>query len=237
MLRTLLGSTLLIEQNAREAFNLDTILLAHFAKIPAKTKQALDIGTGAGALMLYMSEKTKAKIIGIEIQESRYLQALHNIQINHLSHQLTCIHQDIKAFQHKKVDYIICNPPFFKVDETSKLNQHKEDTIARHEVSLNLNDLACHVSRLLKFGGKFTMIHRPERFVEIIDVFKTYHLTIKRIRFVHPYLHKKPNHILIEAVQNGNPGVLVEPPLIIYSNLHVFTEEMIKIYGGLSHVT
>lgn len=236
-MRTLLGSNLIIEQNQRDAFNLDTVLLANFALVPAKTKCILDIGTGSGALMLYLSEKTRAKIIGVEIQESRYLQAVYNIELNDLMDQLTCVHQDIKTFQHKKVDYIISNPPFFKVNESSKLNQHEEHTIARHEMTLTLEDLAKHVSRLLKFGGKFSMIHRPERFAEIVETFNKYQLTIKRIRFVHPYIDKKPNHLLIEAVKNGHFGVVVEPPLIIYRDKHVLTEEMIKIYGGHHHVT
>lgn len=47
MLRTLLGTDLLIDQNASQAFNLDTVLLQHFIKIPARSKTVIDIGTGA----------------------------------------------------------------------------------------------------------------------------------------------------------------------------------------------
>ncbi|MDX9690850.1 MAG: tRNA1(Val) (adenine(37)-N6)-methyltransferase [Acholeplasmataceae bacterium] len=236
-MRTLLGTNLWIEQNARQAFNLDTILLAHFSKVPAKSKSVVDIGTGAGALMLYLSEKTKAKIIGVEIQEARFLQAQKNIKLNHLEHQLMCIHQDIQSVSLKNVDYIICNPPFFKVSKKTKLNDTEEDQIARHEITLNLDDLAKHASRILKFGGKLSIIHRPDRFVEIVDVFNQYHLEIKRIRFVYPYQHSEPNHILIEATKNGNPGLKVEPPLIIYNEKHVLTNEMIQIYGGNENVT
>jgi tRNA1(Val) A37 N6-methylase TrmN6 len=47
------------------------------------------------------------------------------------------------------------------------------------------------------------MIHRPDRFAEINDLLKKYQLEIKRVRFVHPYIDSKPNHVLIEAVRNG----------------------------------
>jgi tRNA1Val (adenine37-N6)-methyltransferase len=87
--RTLLGTNLWIEQTTRHAFNLDTILLADFIKVPYRSKLILDLGTGAGAIMLYLSQKTKAKIIGVEIQESRYLQASTILEINHLEHQLS----------------------------------------------------------------------------------------------------------------------------------------------------
>jgi tRNA1(Val) A37 N6-methylase TrmN6 len=227
----------MIEQNSKQAFNLDTILLAHFVKIPAKSKLVLDIGTGAGALMLYLSQKTRAKIIGVEIQEERFLQASSNIVLNHLEKQCSAVLSNIKTYENKNFDCIVSNPPFFKVNEKSNLNEDLEDTIARHEVELNLDELAKHASRLLKFGGKFFMIHRPDRFAEIIDVFHQYQLEIKRIRFVHPYIDEQANHVLIEAMKNGNPGVVLEPPLILYYEKHILTKELVEIYGGNTHVT
>ncbi len=232
MLRTLLGTDLWIEQNSRQAFNLDTILLAHFAKIPYRSKTVLDIGTGAGPLMLYLSKKTKAKIIGIEIQESRYLQAMKNIEMNHLENQLSCLHIDVKDLKMKDVDVIVTNPPFFKVSETSLLNETEEDQIARHEVSLTLEELISVASKTLKFGGYFQMIHRPDRFGEIVLLLEKYQLTPKRVQFVHPYINEPANHLLIEAMKKGSPGLTVESPLILYIEKHVLTKEMTDIYGG-----
>ena len=232
MLRTLLGTDLWIEQNSRQAFNLDTILLSHFARIPARAKTVLDIGTGAGPLMLYLSKKTKAKIIGIEIQQDRYQQAVKNIALNHLEHQLSCLHMDVKELVMKDVDAIISNPPFFKVSEQSILNDNEDDTIARHEVMLTLEELIAVVSKTLKWGGYFTMIHRPDRFSEIMDLLNKYQLVPKRIRFVHPYLDKPANHVLIEAMKQGSPGLTVEPPLILYIEKHHLTQAMVDIYGG-----
>jgi tRNA1(Val) A37 N6-methylase TrmN6 len=232
MLRTLLGTNLWIEQQSRQAFNLDTILLAHFVKVPAKSKTIMDFGAGAGAVMLYLSQKTKAKIIGVEIQEDRYLAALHNIKLNELGNQLSCIHQDVKTLEYKDIDCVVSNPPFFKVTETSNLNENEDDTIARHEVMLNLNELIQSASRVLKFGGHFFMIHRPDRFAEIVEVMHAHQLEIKRVRFVHPYLDQKANHVLIEAIKNGQPGMTLEPPLILYCGKHILTKEMVDIYGG-----
>ena len=192
----------------------------------------MDFGTGAGAVMLYLSQKTKAQIIGVEIQEDRYLAALHNIKLNELDNQLSCIHQDIKTLEHKDVDCIVSNPPFFKVNETSNVNDDEDATIARHEVMLNLNELIESVSKTLKYGGHFFMIHRPDRFAEIVEVMNTYQLEIKRVRFVHPYLDQKANHVLIEAIKNGQPGMKLEPPLILYCGKHILTKEMVDIYGG-----
>ncbi len=237
MLRTLLGTDLWIEQKSRQAFNLDTILLADFIKIPARSKVVADFGTGAGALILYMSKKTKAKIIGLEIQEDRYLQAVHNIELNNLTDQLSCKHQDVRSTDLKDLDVVISNPPFFKITENGNVNESEGDRIARHEVMLTLNELIESASRTLKFGGHFFMIHRPDRFAEIVEVMNRFAFEIKRIRFVHPYLNANPNHVLIEAIKNGQQGMKVEPPLILYYEKHVLTNEVVDIYGGKSYVT
>ncbi len=234
---TLLGTNLLIEQNESQAFNLDTILLANFVKIPAKTKRVLEIGTGAGALLLYLSKKTKANIIGVEIQEKRYQQALKNIEENGLQNQLSCLNEDVKTMEISIVDCIISNPPFFRVNEETKLNSKEEDRIARHEVALSLRELATAVNKNLKYGGHFFMIHRPDRFAEIVDVFKLFNLEIKRVQFVHPYVDKKANHVLIEAIKNGQSGMVIDRPLIIYDKKHILTKKMKDIYGGKNYAT
>ena len=233
MLRTLLGTSLLIEQSPKQAFNLDTILLQHFTRIPYRAKRVVDIGTGIGPLMLYLSTKTKAHIIGVEVQEKRYLQALHNIKLNNLEHQLSCMHLDAKDLYLKDVDVIVTNPPFFKLSEKGHVNEDEESRIARHEVLLTLEELLSVVSRNLKFGGHLSMIHRPERLTEIISLCEKVQLTVKRIRFVHPYVDQKPNHVLIEAVKHGQMGTKIEPPLIVYQEKHTLTKEMTDIYGGI----
>jgi len=237
MIRTLLGTKLWIEQNQSQAFNLDTILLADFVRIPKKTKHILDFGTGAGALMLYLSQKSAAKITGIEIQHKRYEQSLKNIELNHLENQLVCLNKDIRTLDISAIDMIVSNPPFFKVNTNQRVSQNEEDLIARHEVMLTLEDLIKTVSKTLKFGGHFFMIHRPDRFQEMSDLMSLHKLVIKRVRFVHPYLHEKANHVLIEATKEGNYGLKIEPPLILYEDKHVLSEEMKNIYGGRSYVT
>lgn len=236
-MRSLLGTSLRIEQSEKQAFNLDTVLLASFLEFPAKTSRILDIGTGAGALILYASQKTKAKIAGIEIQKERYEQAKLNVEINQLTDQIEVIYGDVKDYQSKSFDCIISNPPFFKVTNESKLSESIEDQIARHEIHLTLEEFAKHASRLLKYGGKLFFIHRPDRLSELITTLKKYHLEVKRIRFVHPYVTDKANHVLIEASKNGHAGLKIEPPLIVYDKRHELSEEMIKIYGGNPNVT
>lgn len=227
----------MIDQDRGHAFNLDTVLLADFVKLPYRIKHVIDVGTGNGAIALYLSEKTKAKITAIEIQESRYLKAKDNVSLNQLEHQIEVIHKDYLDTAYMHIDAIVCNPPFFKVNDSSLLNEEESITIARHEVKLDLESLIKKVSEQLKFGGKFFMIHRPDRLSDIFEYTKKYQLELKRLKFVHPYVDKTANHILVECVKQGGKELILEPPLILYKEKHNLTEQAKKILGGDLDVT
>ncbi len=236
MKRTLLGTSLWIDQTPNQAFNLDTLLLADFIQVPYRFKQIADFGTGAGALMLSLSQKTKAKIIGLEIQSERYEKALENIRLNQLENQLKVIHQDVKHHTLLNLDMVVGNPPFFKVTQKGHLNQDWDETIARHEVLLDLPTFIHAAKRALKYGGHLYFIHRPDRLGEIVETLNRYQFQVKRIRFVHPYGNKPANHVLIFAIKDAQPGVIIDPPFILYEKPHVLSQEMEEVYGGRSYV-
>lgn len=234
--RDLMGTKLFITQNKGQSFNLDTVLLADFIKVPYKCKTIYDFGTGNGALMLYLSQKSTAKIIGIEIQEHRYQMALHNIILNKLEDRLEVIHQDIKLFKKEGfADIVVSNPPFFKVVNEQKQNMDLDQKIARHEIMITLESLVESMSLMLNHGGFAYLIHRPQRLDEIFSICEQYKLRVKRIRMIHPYINQAANHVLIEAVKGGKQQVLIEPPLILYQAKHQYTEELTEIYGGRSY--
>lgn len=232
MKRKLINSNLWIIQEKGHAFNLDTVLLQNFVKLNYRIKHVLDVGTGNGGIALYLSEKTKAKITAIEIQENRYEQALENIRINHLESQIEVLHMNYLDTDFKDVDVIVCNPPFFKVTKDSNINEDDSIALSRHEITLSLAELIQKVSNQLKFGGKFFMIHRPDRLFEIIKLFDQHDLVIKRMQFVHPYIDRNPNHVLFECVKKGGLETIIEPPIIIYKDKHQLTDQVKKIFGG-----
>jgi tRNA1(Val) A37 N6-methylase TrmN6 len=232
-MKNLLGTNLQIEGS--DAFNLDTILLADFSYIPKNTKTIFDFGCGAGALMLYLSKKSKAKIIGVEIQESRVKLALDNIDTNNLRDSLFVYHKNIKEIEDKDIDYIISNPPFFKVEEKSNLSINESEKIARHEIMITLEELISSISKCLKYGGHFSLIHRPDRFMEIMELFNKYELTPKRLRFVYPFITSCANHMLISGIKNGKTGLTILPPLVVYDSVGKNSSEMIDIYNGRAY--
>ena len=151
------------------------------------------------------------KIYGIEIQKEAYDLAIKSIELNKLS-QIEMINDNLidisKRFEHEMFDLVTCNPPFFKYNENSNVNKNDFLTVARHEVFVNLDQIVNEAFKLLKNGGCFAMVHRPDRLVDIIQTFRKYHIEPKRLRFVYPRVNKECNHILIEGIKNAKEGGL-----------------------------
>ena len=103
--------------------------------------------------------------------------------------------------------------------------------IARHEILCNLDDIARESSKLLKTQGRFYMVHRPFRLAEIISLMVQYRIEPKRMRFVHPFIDKEPNMVLIEGLRGGKSRVTIEKPLIVYKEQGVYTDEIYEVYG------
>jgi tRNA1Val (adenine37-N6)-methyltransferase len=214
-------------------FSLDSTLLADFAKPLTKTKKILDLGTGNAPIPLFLSLKTKAKIIGVEIQKEVYEIAKRNITLNNLDDQITIINEDIKGlskqFENSEFDLITCNPPFFKYKESSHTNKNDYKTIARHEVLITLEEIIIEVKRLLKSKASFVMVHRTERLIEIINTLTKHNFSIKRIRLVYPKKGEESNMVLIDASNNGSTGLKIEEPLYVHEN-NEYTQEILDIF-------
>ena len=215
------------------SFSLDSVLLPNFITINKNINKVLDIGTGNGPIPLILSTKTKAQIIGIEIQEEVSNMAKESIKINNLEKQITIINNDIKnePFENESFDIITCNPPYFAVEKDSKFNKNDYKTIARHEINLNLDELFKIAKKILKNNGIIGLVHRPERLIDILQTMRKYNIEPKKIRFIYPKKNKEANILLIEGKKNGNKGLKVLPPLYSHNEDGTYTEEIIKYFS------
>ena len=217
------------------SFSLDSVLLANFVTLNKNIKEVLDIGSGNAVIPMILSTKTKANITGIEIQEKSFNLGDKSIKYNKLEDRINFINTDIKEYKKNNsqelFDVITCNPPYFKVIETSNLNKNDYKTIARHEIKLNLSELFKIASYLLKNKGNIAIVHRPERIIEIIEEMKKNRIEPKKIQFIYPGKDKEANILLIEGVKNGNPGLKILPPLYSHEN-NEYTSEIKKYFKG-----
>lgn len=215
-------------------FSLDSVLLPNFVTIRSKIDKILDIGCGNAPIPLILSTKTSAKIIGIEIQPEVYDLAKQSIAINHLENQIEIINGDIneyyKQLESDSVDVITCNPPFFKINEESKFNDSKYKKIARHEITLSLEQIFKIAKKILKNNGNIAIVHRPDRLMEILSVMKENNIEPKRIQFVYPKPTMDSNIILIEGTKNGKSGLKILPPIFVHKKDGSYTEQVKKYF-------
>ena len=129
-------------------------------------------------------------------------------------------------------DAVVSNPPFFPKN-CGKLNPNEEINIARHEIYCTLEDLIQSSKRLLKPRGSLYLIYRAARTDELLSLCAKYSLKPKRLRFIHPFADQAANLLLLEAVKGGRDTLEILPPLFIYRSPHVYSNEIIQIYGGI----
>lgn len=218
------------------SFSIDSLLLSSFIKINDKTKNIIDLCAGNGPIPLYLSLKTNANIIGVEIQEYIAMLAKKSVEynkidnINIINDNLIDIYKKVGANQ---FDIVCANPPYFKVGETPHLNKNDLLSIARHEIKCNLEDIIKEASKLLIDGGSLYLIHRVERLQEILSLLTKYKFGTKDIRFCYPKKDTNALLVLIEAKKNRAANVNVLNPLYIYedSEKNIYTNEVLNIFN------
>ena len=218
------------------SYSLDAVLLAHFASIPISRGNILDLCSGNGAIPLLLTNRTKAHITGLEIQERLAGMAKRNAAINELEERITVLQGDLCVRQSELrqsfYDTVTCNPPYFPTPKSTEHNHNEHLTIARHEVCCNLEDVIRACKLYVKPGGKVVLVHRPERLTDILTLFRDYRIEPKRMQFVYPRFGKEANTLLIEGTRDGKAGLKIAPPLYIYEADGAYTEEARNIIYG-----
>lgn len=224
----------LIQHPGRFCFGMDAVLLSAFARV--KTGECvLDLGTGTGILPILLAAKTEGKhFTGLEIQEESADMARRSVLHNHLEDRISIVTGDIKEassiFGTETLDVITTNPPYM-IGGHGLANPESAKAIARHEVLCTLDDILRESCKMLKYGGRFYMVHRPFRLAEILTKMTAIHLEPKRMRLVYPYIDKEPNMVLIEGIKNAKSRIEVEPPLIVYEKDGDYTRRIYDLYG------
>ncbi len=224
----------LIQHPEKFCFGMDAVLLSSFARAD-KTHRVIDLGTGTGVIPILLSSKTRAKeIVGLEIQTDMADMASRSVQFNGLQERIRIVSGDLREsktlFSPGEFHVVTANPPYMK-ENSGLLNPADALSLARHEVCCNIEDLSAAAAYLLGENGRFFLVHRPNRLIDIITSMKKHRLEPKRMTFVHPYVWKAPNLVLIEALKGGGSFLKVEEPLIVYESPGVYTSRILEKYG------
>ena len=224
----------IIQNKEAFCFGMDAVLLSGFVSVK-EGETVLDMGTGTGIIPILLEAKTEGKhFTGLEIQKEMADMASRSVALNGLEDKIDIVNGDIKEasqlFGAASFDVVTSNPPYMN-DAHGLKNPDVPKAVARHEVLCTLEDVVREAARCLKPGGRFYLVHRPHRLIEIITALTSYRLEPKRMKMVHPYVDRDANMVLIEAVRGGRSMIKVEAPIVVYKEPGVYTDEIYEIYG------
>ncbi len=212
-----INNKFIIQKKGEYCFTSDAVLLANFCKIKSKEVVA-DFCSGSGVVGILASQKNSfKKMYLIEKQTAFSERCQRTLLLNNLQDKIEAVNisvQNAHSFLKKPMDVILCNPPYSK-PVGNKLTNSDSLNMCKYETMLTLKELVLSVSKNLKFGGRFYMVHRADRIAEIITELKQKNLEPKQIQFVYPKQNLNSNVVLIEAIKGAKEGVIILPPKII----------------------
>lgn len=196
----------------------DSVLLAQFFSVPPRARIA-DLGSGCGTLgLLLCADLPDCRVTGVELDEKAHRLALLNIRQNALQDRMASVHGDVREIRSlleaNSFDCVISNPPYFPAGSGKRSKQH---AMARSEETLPLEALCAAAAYLLPTGGRFALVHRPERLCDIFCALRENGLEPKRIRFVRHQERSPVCLVLLEARRGGRPGLTYLPDLIEFT--------------------
>ncbi len=202
----------------------DGVLLGAWANCK-NAKSVLDIGTGTGVISLMLAQRFQnITIISIDIDKDAATQAKQNFDNSPWKERLKSINisaQEFTKLQQNKFDYIISNPPYF---ENSLPCKNNKISIARHTVSLNINELIHTTNTLLNKTGTFAIILPEQNINYFIEKSAKNNLFCNRKLLVKPKLEKNTKRVLLELSRNKT-SEQTEILIIENKERHNFTDD------------
>ena len=211
----------------------DSMVLADFCRIKPGSR-VLDLGCGCGTLgLLLLGADGTLQLCGIELQEAAARQAQENAEETGFSDRMHIVCGDLRQ-AHTQIapgnfDCVISNPPYYP-PESGYLHAQDSLSAARSELCCPFDALCAAAARALRWGGRFFLVHKPERLVDLLTGLRTARLEPKRIRFVRHRAESGVNLVLLEARLGGKPGLQYEPDLILYAQTGELSAEGRRIY-------
>ena len=217
----------LIQKNNGLTFGTDAYLLAAYVT-PEPRALCVDLGSGTGIISLLLAQKGKvARAVGVEVQAGFAALINKNAALNGLADRVSALHTDARELsqimlgahvgeeQGRAADIVVCNPPYMKTQSGAR-NEHDEKFIARHEVCGDIGDFCAAAARVLRFGGRFYVVYRPDRLSDLMAAMRQNNLEPKRMTFVHADEQSEPSMVLVEARASGAAGMTVTAPLLLH---------------------
>lgn len=215
-------------------YGTDAVILAKYVRGAEKyfsSKKMLDLcsGTGIIPLMLLSLEPKLSFAHAIEINSEAVSLSVMSAKESGLDGRFECICDNLKNikqhFSDGVYDFLTCNPPYMS-NTSGKLCNQDYKTIARHEIECTLNDIFSAAFYLLKTGGSFYVVYRPDRLSYLFECAHNNRFEIKNMTFVHSKIDKEPCLVVCEAKKQAKSGICISKPFVIYDSDGKYSQQM-----------
>lgn len=218
-----------------ESFKLstDSVLLSDFARM-RRSGACLDLGSGTGILCVLLASKyPEASLTGIELQPGFADLSRKNLAENSLENRAKIINADLREIRRlipaDSFDLVVTNPPYFPENSGYRAPLDHRAT-AREETNCTLQDICAAARWALRWGGTFSLVHRPERLSEIFCAMTEADIEPKILRMVSHSASSVPSLVLIEGKRGAKKGLKIEAPLILTDFDGKDSDEVQRIY-------
>lgn len=210
--REQLGPYVLLQSEGCFPLGGDTLALGRFATV-RRGWRVCDLGCGTGALgLLLLARADNLQLTGIELNPAAAQLARQGLAENNLTG--TVLTGDLREPGHLPpgaFDLMVSNPPWFQTE------RGRSGGMARSEEACTLLDVCAAARRGLKNGGRFALVHRPERLADVMEGMRTAGIEPKRMQLVQHRPDSHPSAVLLEGVRQGKPGLEILPPQYLHT--------------------
>ena len=221
-----------IQTDAYLGITTDCVLLSAFPSL-SRCRRAVDLGCGVGGAGILLASRSSSLMVDLlDIQRGAVDIARENVRLNALENRVKTRCGDMRApvLPGDSYDLAICNPPYFVTGSGKKAKNTAIET-ARGDGECTIDEVARSAARLLKTGGRFAAVFRPERMVDLFWAMRSAGLEPKRLRRVLDRAGTAPILILAEARKGGGVSLIHEPDLILRNSDGNYTDEVMEMYS------
>ena len=213
----LLDGLQIVQNTKLYRFTSDSVLLSKFAQAKNGDKVA-DFCAGSGIVAFHFHalnrhDKKNLSYTLFELQEELSAMSKKTAIYNgftEFAFEQGPLQETSKKYN-ESFSLVLCNPPY---ENGGIENDDYKKAICRKEITITLKDITQAAARVLKFGGRFCLLHRADRLAEVCYTLRQVNIEVKRIQFVSGKKDAKPYLVMVEGVKGGKPSCEILPTVI-----------------------